>query len=175
MRAAAFDLSLTSTGWARSSDSALPSGFHWESGVLKPEGTGVRRLWMALHAITGIARGCDVVVLEGYAHGAKHQTHQLGELGGVVKLGFYQSNIPVVVVPPTKLKKFATGKGSGKKEAPFAEAIRRLGYDGYSHDEADALWLLQMAIHHYKLPGLVELPKLHLTALYDEVKWPRIE
>lgn len=174
MKIAAFDLSLTATGWARSLDSAPTLGAAWESGVLKSKHKGAARLWDLLNQIVRIGRVADLVILEGYAHAASYQAHQMGELGGVVRLGFLQAKVPVVVVPPTKLKAFATGTGGGKKERIFAECIRRLGYEGHSEDEADAIWLLQMGLHHYRLPGEVKLPKAQTERLAD-VKWPQIE
>lgn len=170
---AAFDASLTAIGWARSIDPAPALGPVWESGVYRSPYRGARRLRDCLTHVMKLAEGASLVMIEGYAFAAQAQAHQIGELGGVLRLGFYQVKIPVVEIPPTKLKKFATGKGSGKKEAPFGEAIRRLGYERNSHDEADALWLLQMALHHYALPGAVTLPKDHVSALM-EVQWPRL-
>jgi Holliday junction resolvasome RuvABC endonuclease subunit len=179
VRLAAFDLSMTATGWARNIDPAPALGSPWESGILTSKHKGARRLWDLLHKVM---RAChedgpvDVAIIEGYAHGSKYQTHQTGELGGVIRLGFFQKDIPLVVVPPTKLKKFASGKGSHKKGETkivmVGAAIRRLDYEGNSHDVADALWLLQMGLHHYKLPGAVPLPKHNLTALHDDVEWP---
>jgi Holliday junction resolvasome RuvABC endonuclease subunit len=103
-----------------------------------------------------------------------NQAHQIGELGGVLRLAFFQAEIPTIVIPPTKVKMFATGSGKGKKEGPLAEAIRRLEYGGSKHDEADALWLLQMALTHYELPGAISLPKSHTRALVG-VDWPPAE
>lgn len=178
MRLAAFDLSLTATGWARNIDPAPALGAPWESGIIGSKYRGEKRLWDLLHQIMGVAASCEAVILEGYAHYAKFQAHQAGELGGVIKLGLYQRKIPRIIVPPTKLKKFASGRGQHKKGETkivmVGEAIRRLGYERNSHDEADALWLLQMGLHHYKLPGAVQLPKVNLTALYDEVEWPTL-
>jgi len=174
VRAAGLDLSLTSIGWARSKKTVPALGPAWESGVIHPKGRGAPRLWDALHQVMKVVTNCDVVVIEGYAYMAKQGGHQIGELGGVIRLGLHQRAIPYVEIAPNKLKKFATGKGSGKKEAPFGEAIRRLDYQGSSHDESDALWLLQMALHHYGWDGRVDLPQLHMTALQG-ISWPVVE
>jgi len=176
MKISAFDPSLTATGWARNIDPAPALGSCWESGIITSSYRGPKRLWDLLSKVMGVASHCDVVIIEGYAFSKGFKAHQIGELGGVLRLGFYQGKIPLVEVPPSKLKKFASGKGGHKKGETkivmVGEAIRRLGYAGNSHDEADALWLLQMGLHHYKLPGAVTLPKVNLTALYDEVEWP---
>jgi Holliday junction resolvasome RuvABC endonuclease subunit len=149
-------------------------GQPWESGVLKPGYAGTARLGDALSKVHSKALGCDLVIIEGYAFSQPNRAHQMGELGGVIRLGLRQAKIPVVIIPPSKLKKFATGVGTGKKERIFGECIRRLGYDGFSHDEADAIWLLQMAIHHYGLPGAVQLPKAQADASLSDVQWPKI-
>jgi len=176
VRLAAFDLSLTAIGYARTFGSEVALGRPWESGVFKPGYAGPKRLWHALNEVVNIAGRvdqCDVVILEGYAYAARHQAHQLGELGGVIRLGLFQRKLPFVVIPPSKLKQFATGKGQIEKEAVIAQAVRRLGYEGYSHDEADALWLLQMGLHRYGLPGAVEMPKANRAAIEDaNIKWP---
>ena len=76
-------------------------------------------------------------------------------------------------MPPSCRAKLATGKGNASKDAVLVAAVRRLAYDGHLHDEADALWLLQAALHHYGLPGAVDLPKGHLQAL-DKLRWPDV-
>lgn len=178
MRIAAFDPSLTATGWARSLDPAPALGNPWEHGIIKSKWRGPKRLGDILHQFIRVAADCDVAIIEGYAFAKGFQAHQIGELGGVLRLGFYQQKLPMVIVPPSKLKKFATGKGSAKKGETkivmVGAAIRRLDYEGNSHDVADALWLLQMGLHHYKLPGASPLPKINMEALYDDVEWPVI-
>jgi hypothetical protein len=73
-------------------------------------------------------------------------------------------------VPPASLKKFACGKGNAKKEEMLAAAIRRLGYEGSSFDEVDALWLRAMGCEALATP-LVKMPAAHLDAL-KAVDWP---
>jgi hypothetical protein len=51
--------------------------------------------------------------------------------------------------------------------------VKRLGYTGSDNNEADALWLRQVALHALSLPGRVELPRTHLRGL-DKIDWPRL-
>ena len=95
----------------------------------------------------------------------------LGELGGVVRVALHEYRHRVVEIPPTSRAKYATGKGNAGKAAVLAEAIRRLGYQGHSNDEADALWLYAMAADHYGFP-LVAMPEVNRSAL-DKIVWPR--
>jgi Holliday junction resolvasome RuvABC endonuclease subunit len=52
------------------------------------------------------------VAMEGYAFGSQ-MANMLGELGGMVKLSLLDFGIYPLIVPPTNLKKYVTGKGTG--------------------------------------------------------------
>lgn len=45
----------------------------------------------------------------------------------------------------TEIKKFATGKGTAGKPLMIKAAKEKLGYTGNNDNEADALWILQLA------------------------------
>jgi Holliday junction resolvasome RuvABC endonuclease subunit len=60
--------------------------------------------------------GCDYVGLEGYAYGASgNSIFQIAENCGLLKYKMWEIRIPVEVIPPTKVKKEATGKGNASK------------------------------------------------------------
>lgn len=46
---------------------------------------------------------------------------------------------------PKEIKKFATGNGNCNKAHMVGTAKEKLGYQGGDHNEADALWLLNLA------------------------------
>lgn len=48
-----------------------------------------------------------------------------------------------------EIKKFATGKGNANKEKMIQAAREKLGYVGNNDNEADALWLLELAKRDY--------------------------
>ena len=162
----ALDLSLTSTGWARYAAGVIRRG-HLEPNGLR----GYDRLeWIRQRALD-LAWGCDLVVLEGYSFGSKgNAILNAAELGGVIRMALHDLGLTWANVPPAVLKKYATGKGNAGKELVLVEAVKRLGYEGSSNDEADALWLLQMALDAY---GLAEIgvPKAQREAL-EKVNWP---
>lgn len=114
----------------------------------------------------------DLVVLEGYAYARANQAHQIGELGGVLRLALFEAGVRYIELAPSVVKKLATGKGNAGKEQVLVEAVRRLGYEGHDNNESDALWLLAAAQVHYGLTDL-DLPKAHLAAL-DKVDWPEL-
>lgn len=163
----ALDLSLTSTGWAKT-DIVIDGAF----GTLvprKPFDRGMARLAWIRSQIIWLTRGADLVVIEGYAFGAKGAAvFSLGELGGAIRLALYDFGIPYVDVSPSSLKMFATGKGNAPKDDVFAAAIRKLDYAGTSHDEADALWLLEMARLQYR-GGTSSFPQ---ERALSKIAWP---
>lgn len=84
------------------------------------------------------------VAMEGYAHGAKFNREKLGELGGIVKLAVYDvfKKDPVVVAP-TVLKKFVTGKGTASKEEMVRAANIKWDREFTDHNIVDAYGLAQ--------------------------------
>lgn len=112
-----------------------------------------------------------LVVIEGYSFSSRNShSHALGELGGVVRLALHEAGIAYVDVPPSSLKKYATGKGNANKGEMLAAAIRRLDYQGASDNEADALWLQAMGLDALGCP-VVEMPAVNRQAL-TKVAWP---
>lgn len=113
----------------------------------------------------------ELIAVEGYSFGSRNsQAHKLGELGGIVRQRLWQRGWPYADVPPTVLKKYATGKGNANKSEVLAAAIRRLDYAGADDNEADALWLYAMALDHLGRPG-VDMPAVNREAL-GKVEWP---
>lgn len=68
------------------------------------------------------------------------------ELIGVLKTFCEENNIPYRSFTATEIKKFATGKGNASKDFMISEARLKLGYKGNDDNEADALWIYQLAM-----------------------------
>jgi len=157
------DLSLTGTGIA-----------HVDGSAETYEPTADRESHHGLARMDEIARYVDratdmgdleLVVLEGLAFDAHDTKRQQAQLTGVVRHSLYRANKPFIVVPPTTLKKYATGTGQAKKMTVFKSAQYRFGYQGESFDEADALWLRAIGWHLIMGEPITELPKTHLAAI----------
>lgn len=156
MKILALDLSLTATGWAITPD-------HF--GTERAAGTGVERLaeykqWLRRMLLPGF----DQAVIEGYAYGRHNKAHQIGELGGIIRLTLHEENVPFIEVPPAVLKKYATGKGTAPKPDMRMELYKRSGLDVADDNAVDALWLLAVA---RELAGdpLWDMPKANREAL----------
>lgn len=84
------------------------------------------------------------IAMEGYANGAKFNREKLGELGGVVKLAHATVfGSDPLVVPPTSLKKFITGKGNASKKDVVAAVQERWDSSIKNDNVADAYGLAQ--------------------------------
>jgi crossover junction endodeoxyribonuclease RuvC len=161
-RILALDLSLTHTGVCSDGETSCIS----TAGL-----RGVVRLDHIVRQVQSLARGVDVVVLEGYSYGSRGRSvFDIGELGGGVRLLLHRLDIPFVEVPPSTLKKYATGQGNAGKDAMIAEAVRRFGFPGHSNDEADAWLLWCLARQAYGAP-VARVPAAQLKAL-SKLEWP---
>jgi len=157
----ALDLSLNSTGYAYWN----PDG-SWNLGTIDPKGrTGERRLSFIRDRVLGWAEVTGgLVAIEGYAYARANQAHQIGELGGVVRLALHDAGVEFIEVAPSSVKKYATGKGNANKNAMLVAAGKRLGYGGDSNDEADAAWLCALVLDALGCP-VVDVPQAHRAAV----------
>lgn len=129
---------------------------------------GMERLAVVLDAVR-LALDCygcdpDLVLIEGYSFASANAAHQMGEIGGVVRMELHRQHLRWLSVSPGTLKKYATGNGQSKKTAMVVAARDRLGYQEDKDDEADALWL-RAAGHELLGAPLASLPKLNRSAL----------
>lgn len=75
-----------------------------------------------------IVMGCSHIAVEGYAYAAtSNRIFQVAENTGLLKYKLYQLGIPVTVIPPTDVKKFATGKGNADKNAMYTAFLHETG------------------------------------------------
>ena len=79
-----------------------------------------------------------VAVIEGYAFGAAHKAHDIGELGGVVRTMLFEDGVPFALVPPPTLKKFATGAGNAPKDNVLMQVLKRWGVEMADNNQGDA-------------------------------------
>ena len=90
----------------------------------------------------------DLVVVEGYSlgmfGGGILSKIRLGEIGGIVRTRLFEMGVRFVDVPPSSVKRFATGNGNAKKEQMVSRAIELGARGNVNDDEADAFHLRRM-------------------------------
>lgn len=185
-RVVGLDLSLSSTGIA------LPDGHIITHGYSLPkDATVAERVARITHlrerVLTAVMHGpwqphpdgggrqqlTDLVVVEGFSFGSPQGATEAGGLGWTLRIALTEARVPFAVVPPSTLKKFATGKGNAGKDDMKLAALQRFGltFTGTgSGDRCDARWLQEMGLHHLGAPT-VDLPAVNVSAL-AKVAWP---
>lgn len=166
------DLSLTSTGLAV----VDPVGYHaWTA--RPPRGmTGHDRLAWILDQIWDIAysyEGGHRVVVEGPSYGSQAGQkghHERAGLWWLVTQKLWAGNVQYVVMPPSALKKYATGKGNASKDEVLLATAKRFPAFNGGNDAADALWLAAAGADHLGHPPVV-VPAAQRAAL-AKVDWP---
>lgn len=132
------DASLTSTGVvALEKDKVYPY-------TIQRKSTGVERLIEIREIVRAEIVSADIVVIEGYAFARANQAHQIGELGGVLRVMFHEEKIKYIEAAPSAVKKFATGKGNAKKEDVVLSVYKRWGKEFETTDETDAFVLAKI-------------------------------
>lgn len=86
----------------------------------------------------------DLIVIEGYGF-STFKGHSLGELGGVIKVLLKTKfpKTPIILVPPTVLKKFITGKGNADKSQMLLQIYKKYDKEFNNHNIADAYALFE--------------------------------
>lgn len=117
-----------------------------------------------------------LIAVEGYAlNGYPLSMVRLGEFGGALRLAAWEHAVPVLEIPPTTLKRWATGNGNAPKDR-MLDAAALLGTPQPGHDQADAALLRLFAVHG--LTGADPFPTgdgldARLDAL-TAIAWPTI-
>ena len=73
--------------------------------------------------------GCDQIALEGYSFGSKGKVFHIAENTGVLKYKIHNNGIPLEIIPPTVIKKFATGKGNADKTMMHKSFVQDTNYN----------------------------------------------
>jgi Holliday junction resolvasome RuvABC endonuclease subunit len=120
----------------------------WDLSAKRDESAGMRliRFRSKLREMI-IAENINLVAFErpGGRHVGAIIVHS--ELQGQIKVICEDLNIEYRGYSSQEIKKFATGKGNCGKPLMIQAAKDKLGYSGKNDNEADALWLLELAKH----------------------------
>lgn len=139
----------THCGWAHS----MGASGTWDLTPRRDESHGMKliRLRSKLEAMREI--GVDLVVFEAARHAAPKMQGALvvqSELQSVIKVWCEDNRIQYEGLSPTEIKKHATGKGNANKQAMINAAKQKFKMDIRDDNEADALWILDLARSRYE-------------------------
>jgi len=154
---------------------ALDADDNYYTEVEKLEGdTDTERLYRARSFLLGFLDRhlVEGIAMEGYAFGSQ-TANMAGELGGTVKLALfdrYRFDNPSaafpLIVPPTSLKKYATGKGAGvPKHQIILHSYKKWGVEFNEDNAADSYVLARMARGKHNLA--------YETEVIDKLLYPK--
>lgn len=122
--------------------STKPADFPSQAARL--ESLGCQFMRQVFIAETGL-RDQVLVAIEGYAMNAKWGREMAGELGGHLRILLWQAGIPYIIVPPSLVKKYVTGKGVAPKDVMMMTVFKRWGYESPCNNSCDAYVLSRIA------------------------------
>jgi Holliday junction resolvasome RuvABC endonuclease subunit len=125
----------------------------YKTTVYKAEGRGVDRLKdIQAHVMDTLVNYTILdVAMEGYAFSSQ-MANMLGELGGMVKMTLRDFGIYPLIVPPTNLKKYVTGKGNGiPKSQIMLYAYKKWGVELADDNAADSYGLAHLVAGMHSL------------------------
>lgn len=123
----------------------------WNLSSKRDESVGMRliRLRAKLHEVIECEH-INLVVFERPGGRFKAAIIVQSEIQGQIKTVCEDLKVEYRAYSSTEIKKFATGKGNVGKPLMIKAAQEKLGYPGKDDNEADALWLLELAKNDYK-------------------------
>jgi Holliday junction resolvasome RuvABC endonuclease subunit len=105
------------------------------------------------------------VAMEGYAFGSQ-MANMLGELGGMVKLTHLDFGIYPMIVPPTTLKKYVTGKGTGVPKSQMLLFVYKKWDVDITDDNAADSYALARLVSGYRTLA-------YEKEIYDKMQDPK--
>ncbi len=148
------DLSITATGvcWTDSAG--------WTAELIKTRKDGDMRLHEIRSRLLPIVQGSSLVLIEGYLNRSM-SAGVTGMVHGAVRSLLIENDIPYATLPPSSLKKYATGSGGmgSDKRAMALAAYKRAQAEFTDDNTCDAWWLWVAANDHqgnapFPLPAL---------------------
>jgi len=149
------DPSLTSTGIIVLRDNKVELA---ETTKNKPELGTIKRVRLIRERIIDITENLtdeeewqapDLIAIEGFSYGSKGRSvFDIAYLGWRIREDLErlrtEDGIPWLEVPPSQLKKFATGQGNANKEIILQQVYKRWGVEFSDNNQADAYVLAQI-------------------------------
>lgn len=155
------DPSLTSTGIVVLRDGQIETAATTKN---RPELGTIERVRLIKQEITtldALSETPDLFVIEGFSFASKGRSvFDIAYLGWRIRedLEYFKSDfgIPWIEVPPTQLKKFATGKGNTNKEIILQQVYKRWNYETDNNNIADAFVLAKIGEAYFKAKNEIE-------------------
>ncbi len=169
------DISLNSPGWCRiDTDNGARTFDTLDFSKLKD----MERISTGAKTIVELCRHADLVIMEGLSMAMPSRggmtfvpqgRYDLVGLVYIVRLWLFNTRRKTLVVPPSTLKKFVTGKGNGQKNLMLREVSHRWGVEAADDNQADAVALAEFG-RAYLYADDMDLPEFQKVCLPKAAK-----
>ena len=148
---AGFDLSVAKSGFAVAKDCATFKLLNASKIAPPVKLQGPHRILWWRDALTETLTSWNVqfFAVEDYAFSRGNKAHQIGEIGGVLRLVALDLGISFVLVGVSTLKKYVSGNGNAGKDMMLLHAYKKWGFETDDSDISDAYGLVRFA-HEYE-------------------------
>jgi Holliday junction resolvasome RuvABC endonuclease subunit len=157
VKASGLDLSITATGVAHAVERAACTH------LVALKGTRDSRLVTIKSQVREYVLGSELVLIEGFLQ-KSFSAGTTGMVHGAVRTMLLEEGITYGTLPPSSLKKYATGKGTASKTDMALAAYKRGDMEFANDNECDGWWLWVAAMDHLGEP-VFDLPKVQREAL----------
>lgn len=173
---AGIDPSMTATGVVLLGDSGFQKTELIKSKKQEGNYGELERLTEIRDKACALVDNSSLVVMEGLAFMARNTSAlvQLSALNYLIREQLWRWGIPFVIVAPSTLKKFATGKGNAKKDSMYLETYKRWGLS-FSDDnlcDAHALARIGEALLMEDIKGLPQFQQETINLLKPQYEKP---
>lgn len=135
----------TNCGWARSGPGFVTESGVWRLKTSQEDRPGERYLRFRQRLLPALRKTDRVVSEHVVGHSSTEAAHVYGGFRALLLLECELRRIPVRWITVHDLKRWATGRATADKDE-MVWAARNRGWNPSSHDEADALFILDWAL-----------------------------
>lgn len=123
----------------------------WDLKTKRDESTGMKLLRLE-NKLAEICKMHKIEIMVFERPGGRHKTDIINhsKLQAMIERFCINNNIEYKGYSSKEIKKFATGNGNAGKPLMIKIAGEKLGYPGNDDNEADALWILELAKNEFK-------------------------
>lgn len=125
------------------------------------------RMIEIVESITEIIEPNSKIAIEGFSYGSRGRgmSFQFG-LGYALRIELCKRNIPFLIVTPSQVKKYATGKGNTSKDNMILPIYRNWGFEHNSDNVRDA-YVLARIMYDMEMGANFEYQKSILADLQE--------
>jgi Holliday junction resolvasome RuvABC endonuclease subunit len=152
--------------------SSLDCALHYDTMVIKSHHDSKTRT-NEMHRVNHIAdrvlevvktNNPELVIVENFSYANKFTSFVGVEINTLIQHRLFNAGIGFILVAPTTLKKFVTGKGNANKDVMRLEAYKRWEIEAKTDDEIDAVCLAMFGAAYLHL---ISMPELHMSVFKD--------